>query len=150
MKALSVRPPWAGAIIRAHGPFKDIENRSWYTRHRGTIAIHASTKIDMHSIGKGGDADILSLRQAERSVGHILGTIDLVDVHQEGDSRCHMSGCFDSVWSQSSGDPIRPLWHWELDHPREFVTPIRSKGALQFWDPSPSVAALIEIAEYVQ
>jgi len=39
MKAISVRPPWACAIV--HGG-KDIENRTWKTNIRGTIAIHAS------------------------------------------------------------------------------------------------------------
>ena len=38
MKVLSVRQPWAWAII--HGG-KDVENRNWYTSFRGTLAIHA-------------------------------------------------------------------------------------------------------------
>jgi hypothetical protein len=40
MKALSIRQPWAFSIL--HGG-KDIENRNWPTRHRGLIAIHASS-----------------------------------------------------------------------------------------------------------
>jgi hypothetical protein len=39
MKALSIRQPWASLIL--HGG-KDIENRTWTTRQRGTILIHAS------------------------------------------------------------------------------------------------------------
>ena len=39
MKAISIRPPWAWAILHAG---KDIENRTWKTKIRGTIAIHAS------------------------------------------------------------------------------------------------------------
>jgi len=39
MKALSIRQPWAWLII--HGG-KDIENRTWLTKYRGRILVHAS------------------------------------------------------------------------------------------------------------
>ncbi len=39
--ALSVRQPWAWAIITP-GVGKDIENRQWSTKFRGSIALHAS------------------------------------------------------------------------------------------------------------
>lgn len=38
MKALSIRQPWAWAILHAG---KRIENRTWATRYRGPILIHA-------------------------------------------------------------------------------------------------------------
>ncbi|MGY2053265.1 ASCH domain-containing protein [Methylobacterium sp. JK268] len=38
-KALSVRQPWAWAIV---GGCKDVENRDWSTRFRGPVLIHAS------------------------------------------------------------------------------------------------------------
>lgn len=38
LKALSVRQPWAWAIFNG----KDIENRSWQTKVRGRVLIHAS------------------------------------------------------------------------------------------------------------
>ncbi len=37
--ALSIRQPWAWAIIHAG---KDIENRNWSTRFRGPVCIHAA------------------------------------------------------------------------------------------------------------
>ena len=39
MRCLSVRQPWAWAICSGE---KTIENRSWATDYRGTIAVHAS------------------------------------------------------------------------------------------------------------
>lgn len=39
MKALSIRQPWAWLIVNGH---KDIENRSWATKYRGPVLIHAS------------------------------------------------------------------------------------------------------------
>src|SRR5262245_22156707 len=47
LKALSVRQPWAHAIIYGG---KDVENRSWTTAVRGTIAIHASQTLDKRTI----------------------------------------------------------------------------------------------------
>lgn len=39
MKALSIRQPWAWLIVNG---YKDIENRSWPTRFRGPVLIHAA------------------------------------------------------------------------------------------------------------
>ena len=44
MKVLSVRQPWAWAII--HGG-KDVENRNWDTKFRGRLAIHAGKQFDI-------------------------------------------------------------------------------------------------------
>ena len=42
MKVIVVRQPWAWLIV--HG-YKDIENRSWKTRYRGTLLIQASANL---------------------------------------------------------------------------------------------------------
>ena len=42
MKVIVIRQPWAWLIV--HG-FKDIENRSWTTRYRGTLLIQASANL---------------------------------------------------------------------------------------------------------
>jgi ASCH domain len=39
MLALSVRQPWAWLIVHRYKP---VENRTWPTRYRGPVAIHAS------------------------------------------------------------------------------------------------------------
>lgn len=41
MKAISIRQPWAWLIVNG---YKDIENRSWNTKYRGPVLIHASTR----------------------------------------------------------------------------------------------------------
>lgn len=43
MQALSVRQPWAFALIAG---VKDIENRTWASSHRGLLIIHAAKKRD--------------------------------------------------------------------------------------------------------
>jgi hypothetical protein len=39
VKALSIRQPWAWLIVNG---YKDIENRSWNTKYRGRVLVHAS------------------------------------------------------------------------------------------------------------
>lgn len=43
MKALSTWQPWAWLIVNG---YKDIENRSWWSNHRGPLAIHAGKTFD--------------------------------------------------------------------------------------------------------
>jgi len=43
MKALSIRQPWAWLIVNG---YKNIENRTWLTKVRGEILVHAGLKID--------------------------------------------------------------------------------------------------------
>jgi hypothetical protein len=43
MKIISIKQPWASLIV--HG-LKDVENRTWPTRYRGPLLIHASQRAD--------------------------------------------------------------------------------------------------------
>ena len=45
MKALSIKQPWAWLIVNG---FKDVENRTWRTKYRGPLLIHASKAKDEH------------------------------------------------------------------------------------------------------
>ena len=70
MKALTIRQPWAWAIVYAG---KDIENRSWKTKLRETIAVHAGLGFDR-------DVDLprgVKLPAEEEIVrGAIIGVVD--------------------------------------------------------------------------
>lgn len=90
--ALSVRQPWAWAII--HGG-KDIENRSWQAvnyglRQRGRIAIHAAKGMSRDEYE---DArDYINRNGAKCPEAHaldrggIIGSVEVVDVVNESDS----------------------------------------------------------------
>lgn len=43
MKALSIQQPWAWLIVQG---IKPVENRTWSTKVRGRVLIHASKKFD--------------------------------------------------------------------------------------------------------
>lgn len=80
MKALSIRQPWAWLII--HGG-KNVENRTWHTKHRGRFAIHASqglTRLEYHAardfaLERG--VEVPAFADLQR--GGIVGTVFLAD-----------------------------------------------------------------------
>lgn len=145
MRALTVQQPWAAAMFRRPNP-KDIENRTWKTDMRGRIAIHAGQRVDRDAFRQGVNLDERALARAERDRGAILGTVNLVGMHEAGPMSCALNGCRDNVWAHEP-EPGRRLYHWEIESPREFVTPIRATGALQLWELGPSLEHLVEIAE---
>lgn len=80
--ALSIRQPWAWAILHAGKP---VENRSWSTNIRGPICIHAAKGMTMAEYGETrqfvwslGINDIPAFDAIRR--GGIIGVADLVDV----------------------------------------------------------------------
>ena len=131
LKALTIRAPWAWAIAEG---WKRVENRSWATRFRGRIAIHAA-------VSKESDADAaatfaaLGLEPPTEFVrGAIIGTVELVDIlpldeflRRFGDDR------FDREFA------FGPLC-WVLREPRLCV-PTPCSGNFQLW----SVARRLEL-----
>lgn len=82
MKALSIRQPWAWAIIHAGKP---VENRTWGTRYRGPLYIHASKCYDRD--GRAWIQSRLGLRvPPDLPRGGIVGMVELVDVVTAMDS----------------------------------------------------------------
>lgn len=73
MKALSIRQPWCHRILFEG---KDVENRSWPTRFRGPVLIHASKSV-------------AELEREERDIyprGGIVGHAVIVDCVSSMDS----------------------------------------------------------------
>ncbi len=93
MKALSIRQPWAYAILNLG---KTIENRSRGTSYRGALAIHASQKYDVEVecflFGRG---FCLPPREA-MPTGGIVGTVMLRGVIAE--SEIHLMPPSDRKW----------------------------------------------------
>lgn len=86
MKALSIRQPWAYAIV--HGT-KPVENRDWPTRVRGSVFIHAGKQQEvdeiegvLRRIAAETDRDwkhIYSHYREHAQRGGIVGVANLVD-----------------------------------------------------------------------
>ena len=119
MKALSVKQPWAWAIIHAG---KNVENRPKLTHLRQPIAIHAS-----QAPARGWEE--WYPRRAEKPpprdewfLGAIIGFVDLVD-------------CVEESRSKWFGGP----YGYILENPRPLVKPVYCMGALGFWDIPPEI-----------
>ncbi|MCJ8207676.1 ASCH domain-containing protein [Pseudomonas sp. RGM2987] len=91
MKALSIRQPWAWLII--HGG-KDIENRSWPTKHRGRFLVHAAmgmTRAEYNSASwVAGPLGVRLPPFEDLLRGGIVGSVELVDNLDTSDSPWYM------------------------------------------------------------
>lgn len=137
MRILTVRQPWAWAIIHAE---KDIENRQRSLGgYRGPVAIHAGLQVDEDPTERESWttlADALMLRpdaHSEMPRGAILGVADLVGVHEDDSAECY----YCSGWADYG-------WHHVLAHPRPLSEPIPFKGALGLRRLDAATIALIE------
>ncbi len=70
MKALSISQPWSWLIVNGH---KDIENRDWYTSHRGFLLIHAGKQVDSSFFAN--DGKTVFLPYAEQVCGSPVAAI---------------------------------------------------------------------------
>lgn len=136
IRGLTVRQPWAWAIV--HGG-KDVENRTRNLAgsYRGPLAIHVATGRslmahfhDVQRIRPDLDRDALPWSSLETgqppNAGHVIGVVDLVDVHDAAPPEVEWCGC--SQWAERFY-----VHHIVLANPRPLATPIRWRGALNLW-----------------
>jgi hypothetical protein len=121
MKALTVKQPWAWAILHAG---KDIENREWRTHYRGPLAVHAGARLHRDA-ALPRRSPMLGPRDLVFSA--ILGVVDLVDVVESNRSK----------WFHGT-------FGWVLKNPRPLARPILCKGRLGLWSLSASQLRAIE------
>ncbi|MDY6960283.1 MAG: ASCH domain-containing protein [Pseudomonadota bacterium] len=117
MMALSVRQPWAWAIIYAR---KDIENRNWPTRFRGRFLVHASKGMTRDEYEDCLDTMCAISRAApfpkgltlptfdELERGGIVGSVDLVDCVSDHSSPWFF-GTYGFVLRNPEPLPFRPV-----------------------------------------
>lgn len=129
MKAITIKQPWASLICMG---IKDIENRSWPTKIRGRILIHASVKpVKYHSaLEFFGEDRLIVIKEKIGDVpslplSSIIGSVEIVDCVSKSHDSIRDSK---SIWADSN------CWHWVLSNPILFPEPIPVKGKLSFWD----------------
>ena len=106
LKALSVRQPWAWAIVYAG---KNVENRTWRTSHRGPLLIHASKTFDAE-----GYDDLLYAERFEPGIfgrplpspseflrGGLVGRVDVVGC---------IGGPDDFDWADAAAAEAADFW----------------------------------------
>ena len=70
--ALSIQQPWCWLLAAGH---KDIENRTWSTRFRGRVLLHAGKRIDPDYLNEGPAIlwDWPEIPQPDLEMGGIIG-----------------------------------------------------------------------------
>ena len=132
MRILTVRQPWAWAII--HGG-KNVENRSRNIagEYRGPVAIHAGLQFDFDGHRESKHLfpanPYAHWRRSDWEFGAIIGVVDLVDVHKAWEAECWRDSIAGSIttcspWAVGEG------YHLVLANPRPLSEPIPYKGAL--------------------
>jgi hypothetical protein len=105
MKALSVCQPWAWAIVAG---IKKVENRTWRTKHRGPLVIHASRSQRY----RGGDyTGLLPGLPAweELDFGALVGIVELMDCVPVAEVRDDPFAVGPWCWLVRGARRVRPL-----------------------------------------
>ena len=111
MKVLSVRQPWAGLIVAG---IKTVENRTWRTKYRGQLWIHATkTYDDVADIPASFTGELPRICAIR---GSVIGSVELYEVCRGLDT--------DNPWAEADA------WHWCLSDPFQLGAPYPVKGQL--------------------
>lgn len=146
MKVLTLTQPWATLVATGH---KLIETRSWYTKYRGPLAIHAAKgfpawaremcyeKPFQSALGDY-DFDPVTL-----PVGKIIATCELVHVMKmsvlQAFPACRLVAYKKQIWSldykeRAFGDYQEGRYMWLLANVKLMPTFIPARGKLGLWD----------------
>lgn len=130
MKTITIKQPWAHLICSG---FKDIENRTWPTKFRGRVLIHAGLDRKLKPDLNREQHNALykyytGIGKQPKKFGAIIGSVEIVD--------CVIN--HPSIWAEKTDmgrchpEPI--IYNWVLANPIMFPEPIPAKGKLSFWD----------------
>lgn len=122
MKAISIRHPWIDAILSGH---KTIEVRTWTTRHRGPLLLHAAGSFgvaDKQALARLRIEGVPVEPPTPERLGAVLGEAMLVDCRP----------IRESDWAAALMEPVPGrLWAWELRDVRHTdPRPIRGERML--------------------
>lgn len=124
MKVLSIKQPWATLIMEGH---KRFEFRTWQTKYRGDILIHASKTID-----KKGATRLSKYIDGELEVGKILGQVTLVDCLEMNDELAKKLAKENSdIYTSHS---FSNNYAWQLKDVKKFDELIEVNGKLGLWN----------------
>lgn len=131
-KALTLTQPWATLVVLGE---KRWETRSWRTRYRGPIAVHAA-KTFPRSAKRLAERDPYYVTILGKypitwlPLGAIIGTVELVEIER-------VEAVVDVVIGlkeKAFGDYSAGRWAWQLANPVVFEEPVRWRGALGLWN----------------
>lgn len=125
MRAITIKQPWAQLIAEG---FKDVENRTWSTRWRGPLLIHAGLQCDVLARipaeldEERAEAARAAVQRGYDRRGMIVGVVQLVDVNEAGN---HLS-----PWTMPEHK------QWVLADPIMLDEPVLAPGRQGLWMPT--------------
>ena len=123
MKALTIKEPWASLIIEE---YKKYEFRSWKTKYRGKILIHAGLSVEKDMIQRFKDYDI-SIKP-----GYIIGEATLTDcILVDENFNKELRAIDPIVYGRSNHVET---YAWKLEDIVKYEKPIPCKGKLGLWN----------------
>lgn len=138
IRGLTLKQPWALAVTHFG---KDVENRSWSTRYRGLVAIHAGKALDRDFTGYTAP-EAESRRKVLRAeamlsgrwpaelfmhLGGIVAVARIAGCHYALDAEECTRESLCSPWAQ------RDAYHWRLEDVCVLPDWVLCKGALGLW-----------------
>ena len=151
IRGLSLTQPWATLV--AIGA-KKVETRSWGTRYRGRVAIHAAKGFPTYARALAGHNRWARAALAEAGygitralpLGAIIAVATLADVRGTGPNELQPAGwIFDLIGQeQAFGDYSPRRFGWFLEDVQPLANPIPCRGALGLWEVPADVLAMID------
>lgn len=142
MKVISIIQPWATLIALGE---KKFETRSWSTKYRGELAIHASKKIDKAACRQEPFRSVLAKHGYDETnlpIGKILGMANLEDCYETKpyglsdyvELKSNKSVKYIDGQEFAFGDFTQGRFAWELLDVKMLDKPIPAKGQLGLWN----------------
>ena len=123
MKVLTIKQPWATLIMQGN---KRFEFRSWQTKYRGDLLIHAGKGIDKEAIKR-----LSKYIMQDLPAGKILGKVTLVDcIKMTHEFKEELLKENSDIYTKSS---FQENYGWQLEDVNVFNEPIDAKGHLSLW-----------------
>lgn len=123
MKALSIKNPWATLIVNG---LKEYEFRSWQTKYRGKIYIHASKSFKKEEVMK------FSIYNFKYINGAIIGEATLTDcIKVTPEFILKLERVNPLVYKKNN---YNSLYAWKLEDIKMYKEPIYVKGSLGLWN----------------
>lgn len=124
MKVLTIKQPWATLIMQGN---KRFEFRSWQTKYRGDLLIHAGKSIDKEAMKR-----LEKYLPKEIPIGKILGKVTLVDcVKMSPEFKEKLLKENINIYASSI---FKEDYGWQVKNVEVFEKPIEASGHLSLWE----------------
>lgn len=128
MKVLSLKEPFASLVMRN---IKQVETRSWQTKYRGVLYIHAS--LGKVNIKDKGTLELLELLNNNNfKYGYIIAKCNLVDcIYMDKE---YIKKIKNNKTEYQCGIYAVGRYAWILENIEAIDNPIPAKGKLGIWN----------------